>query len=141
MKRHASADWNGGLKNGAGQVSAESGAVRDLPYSYTTRFESERGSNPEELLGAAHASCYSMALAKELESKGYKPESIHSDAEVVLEKRNGGFSITKSNLRTQARVPGCSLNDFHQAAEAAKNGCLVSKVLNADITLHAELQQ
>ena len=140
MKRYAAAHWQGGLRDGGGKLSLQSGVLKDASYSYTTRFESQPGTNPEELLAAAHAGCFAMAFVKELENRGFKAGIVHSEAEVVLEKTNGGFAITKSNLMTRGRVPGCSDNEFQAAAHAAKEGCLVSKVLRTEISLSAELE-
>jgi lipoyl-dependent peroxiredoxin len=140
MKRTGSAVWNGDLKGGSGAVSTESGALTDINYSFAKRFGDEPGTNPEELIGAAHAGCFSMALSKILADEGMTPEEIATSAEVTLDQVEGGFAITKVHLRTRARVPGADEAAFRRAAEAAKAGCPVSKLLTADITLDAGLE-
>ena len=127
--RHAHARWNGTLKDGNGNMKLGSGAC-DVPFSFRSRFEDGDGTNPEELIGAAHAGCFSMALSKELADAGYPPESIETDAEVRLEQVGGAFAITRIELATQATVPGISEADFGRAAENAKKGCPVSKALS-----------
>lgn len=139
MKKTASAHWQGGIKDGGGTVSTQSGALSNVPYGFNTRFEDQPGSNPEELLGAAHASCFSMALSKELGDAGMTAQSIDTQAEVTLDKVAGGFAITAIHLSLKATVPGADREAFEQAVETAKNGCPLSKVLNADITLDASL--
>ncbi|HSX90521.1 MAG TPA: OsmC family protein [Pseudomonas sp.] len=139
MKKTASAHWQGGIKDGKGTVSTQSGALSNVPYGFNTRFEDQPGSNPEELLGAAHASCFSMALSKELGDAGMTAQSIDTQAEVTLDKVAGGFAITAIHLSLNATVPGADREAFEQAVETAKNGCPLSKVLNADITLDASL--
>jgi len=139
MKRNATAVWQGGLKDGGGTISAESGALVDKPYSFGARFEQENGTNPEELLGAAHAGCYSMALSLVLGEADVKPERIDTNAAVTIEPDDGGFSITAVHLDVTARIPGIDRETFERAANAAKEGCPVSKVLNAQITLEARL--
>lgn len=139
MKKTASAHWQGGIKDGNGTVSTQSGALSNVPYGFNTRFEDQPGSNPEELLGAAHASCFSMALSKELGDAGMTAQSIDTKAEVTLDKVAGGFAITAIHLSLNATVPGADREAFEQAVETAKNGCPLSKVLNADITLEASL--
>lgn len=140
MERKASAVWNGNLKEGKGTISSDSGVLKDSEYSFKTRFENETGTNPEELIAAAHAGCFSMALSNELDKAGMKPESVSTSANVSLEKGDAGFSITKIRLETSAKVPGAKQEDFDKAAEAAKTGCPVSKVLNAEISLEAKLE-
>jgi osmotically inducible protein OsmC len=140
MKRTGSAVWNGGLKDGRGTVSTGGGALRDTPYSFATRFEAAAGTNPEELIAAAHAGCFSMALSAQLEEAGLKPERIRTTATVRLEKSGDGFAITSVHLDVAARVPGADPEDFRTAATCAKDGCPVSRVLNADITLDARLE-
>ncbi|MDA7086738.1 OsmC family protein [Pseudomonas sp. SA3-5] len=139
MKKTASAHWQGGLKDGTGTISTQSGALSSSPYGFNTRFEDQPGTNPEELIGAAHAGCFSMALSKELGDAGMTAESIETKAEVTLDKVDGGFAITAVNLSLRAKIPGADRAAFEQAVEAAKNGCPVSKVLNAEITLEAVL--
>jgi osmotically inducible protein OsmC len=139
MKKTASAHWQGGIKDGKGTISTQSGALRDNPYGFNTRFEDQPGTNPEELIGAAHAGCFSMALSKELGEAGMTAESIDTQAEVTLDKADGGFAITAVHLTLKARIPGADRAAFEKAVETAKNGCPVSKVLNASITLEATL--
>ncbi len=140
MKRTASAEWNGDLTSGKGVVSSESGVLKDEAYSFKTRFEDGRGTNPEELIAAAHAGCFSMALSHELASAGHKPKSVKTRASVQLDKVEGGFSISAVHLNVEAHVPGIKRADFDKLAEGAKQNCPVSKVLNAEITMEAELQ-
>lgn len=139
MKKTASAHWQGGIKDGKGTISTQSGALKSAPYGFNTRFEDQPGTNPEELLGAAHAGCFSMALSKELGEAGMTAESIDTQAEVTLDKADGGFSITAVHLTLKARIPGADRAAFEKAVDTAKNGCPVSKVLNAEITLEAVL--
>ncbi|TIH10689.1 OsmC family protein [Pseudomonas leptonychotis] len=139
MKKTASAHWQGGIKDGKGTISTESGALNKVPYGFNTRFEDQPGSNPEELLGAAHAGCFSMALSKELGDAGMTAESIETRAEVTLDKQDGGFAITAVHLSLRAKIPGADRTAFEKAVETAKTGCPVSKVLNAEITLEAVL--
>jgi lipoyl-dependent peroxiredoxin len=139
MERHASAVWNGDLKSGKGKISSESGSISEQAYGFENRFENEPGTNPEELIAAAHAGCYSMALSNELASAGLNPSSVATKATVTLEKVEGGFAITKVHLDVDAKVPGADQARFDEIANAAKTGCPVSKVLNAEITLTARL--
>jgi osmotically inducible protein OsmC len=139
MKKTASAHWQGGIKDGKGTISTESGALNKVPYGFNTRFEDQPGSNPEELLGAAHAGCFSMALSKELGDAGMTAESIETRADVTLDKQDGGFAITAVHLSLRAKIPGADRTAFEKAVETAKTGCPVSKVLNAEITLEAVL--
>jgi lipoyl-dependent peroxiredoxin len=140
MLRKASAEWNGGLKDGKGTVSTESGVLSNSPYSFSTRFENAKGTNPEELVAAAHAGCFSMALSAELGKAGITPESIRTTAAVTLEKVGDGFSVTSSQLEVNARIPGGDRAAFQKAADAAKAGCPISKLLNAKITMNAKLE-
>jgi osmotically inducible protein OsmC len=140
MKRTASAVWNGGLRDGKGTMSTDSGVLRDTQYSFATRFENGAGTNPEELIAAAHAGCFSMALSAQLAQAGMEPERIATTATVTLEKSGDGFAITAVHLDLKARVPGAQRQAFEGAANNAKAGCPVSKVLNAQITLNAELE-
>lgn len=139
MKRTASATWWGHLKEGRGELSSASGAVTATPYSFPTRFGDEKGTNPEELIAAAHAGCFSMALSGELEKAGLDPKRIDTEAEVTLEKGDEGFSITHVLLTTRVEAPDADPEVFEKAANAAKKGCPVSRVLNADIDLNATL--
>ena len=140
MQRKGSAVWNGGLKDGKGTVSTASGVLNNAPYSFVTRFENEKGTNPEELIGAAHAGCFSMALSAQLNNAGLKPERIATEATVTLEKLESGFAITTVHLQVNARVPGATQDQFNTAANNAKAGCPVSKLLNAKITMDAKLE-
>src|ERR1043165_6190534 len=140
MKRKASAVWKGGLKDGHGSISTDSGVLSDTQYSFSTRFEDGKGTNPEELIAAAHAGCFSMALSGQLGNAGMTAESINSTAEVRLQKLESGFAITKIHLTVRARVPGADNDAFMTAANNAKSGCPVSKVLNAEITMDAALE-
>ncbi|RKR02444.1 osmotically inducible protein OsmC [Kushneria sinocarnis] len=140
IKKKGSAEWQGSLKEGTGTVSTESGALKQNPYGFKTRFEGQSGTNPEELVGAAHASCYSMALSMMLGAGGMEPESIRTEATVTLEQDDSGFTVTAVHLETVARVPGANQGDFEKAANDAKAGCPISKLLNAEITLDARLE-
>lgn len=139
MKRSGSAVWNGGLKDGAGTVSTESGVLDAASYSFGKRFGDEKGTNPEELIGAAHAACFTMALSNELGEAGMTAEELSTTATVTVEAGDGGFVIPSVHLKLKARIPGASEGAFQEAAAKAKAGCPVSKVLNAEITLDAEL--
>ncbi|KJK06831.1 Peroxiredoxin OsmC [compost metagenome] len=139
MKKTASAIWEGGLKDGKGQISTESGALKNNPYGFNTRFEGQPGTNPEELIGAAHAGCFSMALSMMLGEAGFTAERIDTTAEVTLDKQEQGFAITAVHLILKAKVPGASEAKFLEVANKAKEGCPVSKVLNAKISLDATL--
>lgn len=140
MKRKASAVWQGGLRNGKGDLTTDSGLLSGTPYSFSTRFEEDKGTNPEELIAAAHAGCFSMALSAELEKIGTNAERIDTTATVTLEKAAEGFAITTVHLDVRAKVQGAEESVFQNAAEAAKTGCPVSKVLNASITMNARLE-
>ncbi|WP_027908998.1 OsmC family protein [Pseudomonas sp. URMO17WK12:I4] len=140
MKKTASAHWQGGIKDGKGTISTQSGVLAEQPYGFNTRFEDKPGTNPEELIGAAHAGCFSMALSKELGEAGMTAESIDTKAEVTLDKQDGGFAITAVHLSLKAKIPGADRAAFEKAVETAKTGCPVSKVLNAEITLEAVLE-
>ncbi len=139
MKHQASAQWQGSLKEGAGTLSTGSGALIDKPYSFKTRFEGEPGTNPEELIGAAHAGCFSMAFSMILGLAGFTPEKIATTATITLEPKDGGFAITASHLDVTASIPGIDDPTFQELAAKAKAGCPVSKVLNAAITMEARL--
>ncbi|MCC9008194.1 OsmC family protein [Pseudomonas putida] len=139
MKKTASAIWQGGLKDGKGLLSTESGALKQNPYGFNTRFEGTPGTNPEELIGAAHAGCFSMALSMMLGEAGLTADRIDTAAEVTLDKLPDGFAITAVHLVLRAKVPGASEARFLEIANKAKEGCPVSKVLNAKISLDAAL--
>jgi len=139
MQRKASAVWQGGIKDGEGSITTASGVLSATPYSFSTRFEGAPGTNPEELIAAAHAGCFSMALSLMLGDAGIQPERIDTEAAVSLEKTEGGFSITKVHLEVNVRAPGADRAKFEDAAAKAKAGCPVSKVLNAAITMNAKL--
>ena len=139
MQRKGSAVWKGGLKDGKGTVSSASGVLNQTQYSFATRFENGNGTNPEELIAAAHAGCFSMALSAQLGNMGITPDSIETTATVTLEKQEGGFAITAVHLDVTGRIPGNDKAKFEQAARNAKEGCPVSKVLNARITMDAKL--
>jgi osmotically inducible protein OsmC len=139
MNRSASAVWNGGLRDGKGVVSTESGALSSVPYNFRMRFETEKGTNPEELIAAAHAACFSMALSKILGDAGMTAESISTKATVTLEQVEGGFGVTSSALETRVKIPNADQAAFQKAADAAKTGCPISKLLTARITLDAKL--
>ena len=139
MKRNASAVWNGGLKDGKGTISTDSGVLSESQYSFSTRFEEGRGTNPEELIAAAHAGCFSMALSGQLEKDGMKAESISTTATVSLEKTDKGFTVTQVQLDVAAAVPGADPEAFEKAAKDAKAGCPISRLLNAKILMEARL--
>ena len=139
MKRTASAVWQGGLKDGKGVVSTASGVLEKTQYSFGTRFEEGKGTNPEELIAAAHASCFAMALSAQLGEGGMTAESIEAKATVTLDKVEGGFAVTASHLDVKARIPGADRGKFEQAANNAKAGCPISKLLKAEITMNVEL--
>ena len=139
MKQKASAQWQGSLKEGTGTLSTGSGALVDKPYSFKTRFEGEQGTNPEELIGAAHAGCFSMAFSMILSGVGFTPDKIETTATITLEQKDGGFAITASHLDVTASIPGIDDATFHDLAGKAKAGCPVSKLLNATITMDAKL--
>ncbi|HEY1262500.1 MAG TPA: OsmC family protein [Terriglobales bacterium] len=140
MQRKASAIWKGGLKDGKGSVSATSGVLNNTPYSFATRFENTPGTNPEELIAAAHAGCFSMALSAQLGGANLTPSSIETTATLSLEKLDAGWTITSVHLDVVGRVPGADAATFQKLAENAKSGCPVSKVLNAKITMNAKLE-
>lgn len=140
IKRRGSAVWRGGLKDGKGTISTESGALDAYPDGFATRFEGQRGSNPEELIGAAHAACFSMALSKILGEAGLTAEALNTTAEVIMKKVDSGFAITEVHLSLRAKVPGADAAKFEELAAKAKSGCPVSKLLNAAITMDATLE-
>jgi len=139
MVRKASAVWNGSLKEGKGTISTESGVLSNSQYSFSGRFENGRGTNPEELIAAAHAGCFSMALSAQLGEAGITPESIETTAAVTLEKLDTGFTVTKVHLDVAARIPGVDKAAFEKAAANAKAGCPISKLLKAEISMTAHL--
>ncbi|MGA8030135.1 MAG: OsmC family protein [Bryobacteraceae bacterium] len=141
MDRTAKAQWKGDLKSGAGIISSASGVLSNTPYSFRTRFEQGNGTNPEELLAAAHAGCFSMALSLMLQNEGLKADSIDTTCTISLEKESDGFAIKKSHLQLSAKIPGASQDAFNRAAQAAKEGCPVSKLYDTEITLEAKLEQ
>ncbi|MGP1665422.1 MAG: OsmC family protein [Rhodanobacter sp.] len=139
VEKSASATWIGGLKDGQGTISTETGALREAPFGFNSRFDNEPGTNPEELIGAAHAGCFSMALSLELGKAELTADSIETQATVTLDKDGDGFAITAVRLTCRAKVPGATAETFARIAQATKEGCPVSKVLNATITLDATL--
>jgi len=140
MKRKASAVWKGGLKDGKGTISTESGVLSDTQYSFSTRFEQGIGTNPEELIGAAHAGCFSMALSGQLANAGLTAESINTSAIITMEKTDAGFTVTESHLDVRAKIPGATNEAFQKAAADAKAGCPISRLLNAKVTMEAVLE-
>jgi osmotically inducible protein OsmC len=140
MKRSASAEWRGDLKSGKGSVSSTSGLFSNAPYGFQSRFEDGPGTNPEELLAAAHAGCFSMALSAQLGQAGLTAESIRTTCTITLDKQPDGFAITESHLDLKARIPGASKEAFDKAVEAAKTGCPVSKLYKTNITLTSALE-
>ncbi len=139
MKRHASAVWMGGLRDGKGALSTESGVLKGIPYSFSTRFKDDPGTNPEELVAAAHAGCFSMALSGALGDAGFSPEDIETTATLNFEQTDAGWTTTSINLDVVARVPGATSEAFLKAAEGAKEGCPISRLLKTEVTLNAEL--
>jgi len=140
MDRKAKAQWKGDLKSGAGTISSTSGVLSNTPYSFRDRFESGTGTNPEELLAAAHAACFSMALSLMLQNEGLKADSIDTSCTITLDKEGDGFAIKKSHLVLTAKIPGASEDAFTRATQAAKEGCPVSKLYDTEITLDANLE-
>lgn len=140
MKRKGSAEWRGGLKDGKGTVSTESGVLSNAQYSFTTRFESGQGTNPEELVAAAHAGCFSMALSVQLGNAGMTAESIRTTATVTMDKLDAGWTVTAVHLDVTAKIPGADAAKFDAAAANAKAGCPISRLLNAAITMDARLE-
>jgi osmotically inducible protein OsmC len=139
IHKHGSAHWSGDIKRGKGTVSTESGVLDQQPYGFNTRFEGEKGTNPEELIGAAHAACFSMALSLMLGEAGYTADSIDTTADVSLDKTDGGFAITKVALKSKVTVPGIAPQQFDGIIQKAKAGCPVSQLLKAEITLDYKL--
>jgi lipoyl-dependent peroxiredoxin len=139
MQRKASVQWSGGIKDGKGLISTQSGALQSAPYGFLSRFEGRPGTSPEELIGAAHAACFSMALAMALERENMRADSIDTVSTVTLEQDGDGFTITACYLDVSAKVPNVDIARFESVAQAAKNNCPVSKLLNANITMAATL--
>lgn len=140
MKRSAQARWQGDLKSGTGTISTASGTLATTPYSFRSRFEQGTGTNPEELLAAAHAGCFTMALSAQLGEAGLKATSLETSCTITLEQKEGGFAITESHLELKAKVPGATAEAFEKATKAAETGCPVSKLFNTKITLDAHLE-
>ena len=140
MIKKAWAIWKGSLKEGGGTISTETGVLKEAPYGFKARFEGGKGTNPEELIGAAHAGCFSMALSSMLGEAGFTPDKIETHAAITLEKLGDGFAITASHLSVVAKVPGADATKFEEIASRAKSGCPVSKLLNAKITMDAKLE-
>ncbi len=139
MTTYGTAKWQGGLKDGKGAITTKSGALSDYPYGFASRFEGKPGTNPEELIGGAHAGCFTMALSLILEQAGFKAEEMNTKAEISLVKQGDGFAITKSQLTLRAKIPGIDNAKFQELAGMAEKGCPVSKVLNCEISLDAAL--
>ena len=140
MKRHAHAHWQGDLKTGAGSITTESKTLSETPYSFHSRFEQGDGTNPEELLAAAHAGCFTMALSLQLAQAGLRADSLDTKCIVTLDQKDGAFAITESHLELKARIPGATQEAFDKATQAAKAGCPISKLYNTNITLDAHLE-
>ena len=140
MTRQAKAQWQGDLKSGKGNISSASGVLSNTTYSYPSRFENDKGTNPEELLAAAHAGCFTMAVSAQLGQANLKPENLETTCIITLEKLPEGFAITESHLDLTARVPGATQEAFDKAVQAAKEGCPVSKLYKTKITLTSKLQ-
>src|SRR5579862_3803931 len=140
MKRSANARWQGDLKSGTGTISTASGTFASTPYSFHSRFEEGKGTNPEELLAAAHAGCFTMALSNQLAQAGFKAESLETTCTITLDKTDTGFGIVESHLDLKAKVPGATQEAFDKATQGAKGGCPVSKLYNTNITLDARLE-
>ncbi len=140
MKRTASAVWNGSLKEGRGTMSTASGVLADAQYSFSTRFEEGKGTNPEELIAAAHAGCFSMALSAQISNAGKTAERIETEATVTMEKTDAGFTVTAVHLKVRAKVPNSDPVEFKTAADNAKNGCPISRLLKAEITMETRLE-
>lgn len=141
MQRTASAVWTGALKDGKGTISTQSGILSSTPYSFTTRFEGAKGTNPEELIAAAHAGCFTMALSAQLGTMNFTPQSLRTTATLSFEKLDAGWTISKIHLDVAGRVPGISAEAFQNVAQSAKANCPVSRVLKAEITMNASLEQ
>jgi osmotically inducible protein OsmC len=140
ITKTGSAHWTGQIKDGKGTISTESGALQDQPYGFNTRFEDKKGTNPEELLGAAHAACFTMFLSKLIGDAGFTPAALDTSAHVTLEKQGEGFAITKVHLSLEGAIPGVDSATFTKLAEQAKSGCPVSKLFDAEITMDVSLK-
>ena len=140
MDRKATAAWQGGLKDGKGRISTDSGVLKDAQYSFSTRFENGVGTNPEELIAAAHAGCFSMAFSAELGKAGITPDSIHTTTTITMDKTDAGFTVTQSHLDVTAKIPGADKAKVLEIANAAKAGCPISRLLKANITMDAKLE-
>ena len=140
MKRSAQSQWQGDLKSGTGTISTASGTLASTPYSFHSRFEQGKGTNPEELLAAAHAGCFTMALSSQLTQAGLKAERLETTCTITLEQKDGSFAITESHLELKAKIPGATQEAFDKATKAAETGCPVSKLYNTKITLDAHLE-
>lgn len=140
MNRTANAYWSGDLKSGQGTLAAQSGVLKDVPYSFRDRFENGPNTNPEELLAAAHAGCFTMALSLMLQNEGLKAESLDTTCTITLDKEGDGFAITKSHLELKAKIPGATQEQFDRATQNAKEGCPVSKLYDTEISLDASLE-
>ena len=140
MDRKASAHWSGGLKDGKGTISTDSGVLKNTQYSFSTRFENGIGTNPEELIGAAHAGCFTMALSAELGKAGITAQSLDTTATITMEKTDAGFTVTKSHLEVRAKIPGGNADAFNKAANDATAGCPISRLLKAEITMNASVE-
>ena len=140
MQSTASAVWKGSLRDGSGAISSRSGVLSDTAYTFATRFEGSAGTNPEELVAAAHAGCFSMALSAQLGEAGLTPDHVSTTATVTLEQTDGGFAVTRIHLDVSARIPGADRSAFDTAANNAKTGCPISKLMNAEISMSANLE-
>ncbi len=140
MQRNASAHWTGGLKDGKGTISSGSGILKNTPYSFSTRFEGQPGTNPEELIAAAHAGCFTMALSAQLGNAGMTAQALDTTATVTLEKLDAGFTVTSVHLQVTAKIPGADPAKFNEATKNAKEGCPISRLLNTKITMDAKLE-
>jgi osmotically inducible protein OsmC len=141
MERSATAVWTGALKDGKGLLTTQSGLLDDAPYSFATRFENGKGTNPEELIAAAHAGCFAMALSAQLGTMNFTPQSLRATATVTLEKLDAGWTVSKVHLDLAAKIPGISEADFDKASQGAKANCPISRLLKAEITLSSHLEQ
>lgn len=139
IKKHGTANWQGTLKDGTGKVSTQTKALTDHPYGFKARFEDGPGTNPEELVGAAHAACFAMAMSLNLGEKGYTADTIDAKSTVSLEEVDGGFAVTKAHIEVTATIPDISEEEFQEVAKATEKGCPISKLLNAEITMDATL--
>ncbi|MCB5198137.1 OsmC family peroxiredoxin [Loktanella sp. TSTF-M6] len=139
IKKYGTANWQGALKDGIGKVSTETAALTDHPYGFTARFEGGKGTNPEELVGAAHAACFAMALSMGLGEKGFTADNIDAKSTISLEQKDGGFAVTKAHIEVTATIPDISEAEFMEIAKATETGCPISKLLTAEISLDAKL--